>query len=75
MGLTNIQKHLIVGLRIFNVQKDAIVGILCCMDTEERQCRLMEWMSEHEGASTPQILKQVVEIRRNTMNPNEDDNE
>lgn len=62
MELTNIQKHLIVGLRIFGVEKDAIVGIVSAMETEEQQCALMEWMAENERAKTPEILKKVAEI-------------
>lgn len=64
MELTNIQKHLIVGLRIFGVEKDAIVGIVSAMETEKQQCSLMEWMSEKEGAKTPEILIKVAEISR-----------
>lgn len=55
MALTPIQKHLITGLLIFGVEKDAIVGIVSALETEEQQCRMMEWMSEHEGASTSDI--------------------
>ena len=64
MELTNIQKHMIVGLKIFNVEKDAIVGIVAAMETEEQQCALMEWMAEHEGATTSEILKIVADLCR-----------
>lgn len=67
MALTNIQKYLIAGLRIFNVEKDAIVGIVSALETEEQQCRLMEWMAEHEGATTSQILRETVEIVHSTV--------
>lgn len=40
MALTKLQKHLIVGLRIFGVENDAIVGIVSAMESEEQQCRL-----------------------------------
>ena len=62
MALSNLQKHLVDGLHIFGVEKDAILGIVSAMETEEQQCRLMEWMSEHENASTSDILGQVVAI-------------
>lgn len=62
MELTNIQKHLIFGLRIFDVEKDAIVGIVSAMETEEQQCALMEWMAENEGAKTPEILRKTAEL-------------
>ena len=64
MELTNIQKHLIIGLEIFNVEKAAIVGIVSAMETEEQQCALMEWMVEHEGATTSEILKVVADLCR-----------
>lgn len=64
MELTNIQKHLIIGLEIFNVEKAAIVGIVSAMETEEQQCALMEWMAEHEGATTSEILKVVADLCR-----------
>ena len=62
MELMNIQKHLIFGLRIFGVEKDAIVGIVSAMETEEQQCALMEWMAENEGAKTPEILRKTAEL-------------
>ena len=64
MELSALQKHLIVGLRIFDVEKDAIPGIVSAADTPEKQMRLMEWMSEHEGASTAEILKALSDIVR-----------
>ena len=64
MELTNIQKHLIIGLQIFNVEEDAIVGIVSAMKTDEQQCALMEWMAEHEGATTSEILKIVADLCR-----------
>ena len=62
MELTNIQKYLISGLRLFGVEKDAIVGIVSAMETESQQCRLMEWMAENKGVKTPEILKKVAEL-------------
>ena len=62
MELTSIQKHLIVGLRVFDVEKDAIVGIVSAMETEAQQCALMEWMAENKEAKTPEILRKVAEL-------------
>lgn len=64
MALSNFQKHLITGLLLFGVERDAIVGIVSAMETEEQQCRLMEWMCEHEGATTAQILKKTAELMK-----------
>ena len=62
MELTMAQKHLIAGLRLFGVEKDAIVGILSALPQPKQQDEMMEWMCEHEGASTAEILKKVAEI-------------
>ena len=62
MALTEAQKHLIVGLRIFGVEKDAIVGIVSALPRPEQLDEMMEWMCEHEGASTSAILRKVAEI-------------
>lgn len=62
MELSQAQKHLIVGLRIFGVEKDAIVGIVSALPKPEQLDAMMEWMCEHEGASTPEILKKVAEL-------------
>lgn len=59
MALSMAQKHLIAGLRLFGVEKDAIVGIVSALPNPEQQDKMMEWMCEHEGASTAEILKQV----------------
>ena len=75
MELSPAQKHLIRGLMILGVEKDAIAGIVAGLPEPEQLDEMMEWMCDHWGASTSQILKQVAAIRRNTMNPNEEDNE
>ena len=64
MALTWLQKHLIDGLRIFGVEKDAIVGIVLALPEPEQLEAMMEWMCEHEGATTAQILKKTAEISR-----------
>ena len=62
MALSELQKYLIVGLRIFGVEKDAILGIISAAETDDQLCEMMEWMCEHEGASTAEILKKTVEL-------------
>lgn len=62
MALTNAQKHLIDGLRIFGVEMDAIIGIVCALEKPEQQRAMMEWMCDHEGATTAEILKKTAEI-------------
>ena len=64
MQLTEAQKHLIRGLLIFGVEKDAIVGIVSILKEPEQQDAMMEWMSEHEGATTSEILRKTAELAR-----------
>ena len=59
MALTKAQKHLIAGLNIFGVEKDAIVGIVLTLERPEQQDALMEWMCQHRGATTAEILRQT----------------
>ena len=62
MELTEAQKHLINGLLLFGVEKDAIVGIASALTKPEQQDEMMEWMCNHRGATTPEILKEVANI-------------
>ena len=62
MALTQAQKHLIAGLKLFGVEKDAIVGIVSTLKKPAQQDAMMEWMCEHEGATTADILKKTAEL-------------
>lgn len=62
MALSPAQKHLIVGLRFFGAEKDAIAGIVTALPKPEQLDEMMEWMCEHEGASTAEILKKAAEL-------------
>ncbi len=62
MMLTQTQELLIDGLKVFKVKKDLIIGILLMLQEEDQQMELMEWMSNHEGATPSQILQQATEI-------------
>jgi len=62
MALTEAQKHLIRGLNIFGVEKDAIVGIVSALNTPEMQDKMMEWMCEHKGATTAETLRKTAEL-------------
>ena len=62
MELSEAQKHLILGLRIFGVEKDAIYGIVSALSEPEQQDEMMEWMCDHRNATTAQILKEVANI-------------
>ena len=64
--LTMAQEHLIAGLHIFGVETDAIVGIVSVLKTPEQQDAMMEWMCEHRGATTPEILRKTVELVKGT---------
>ncbi len=64
MELTEVQKHLISGLQIFGVEKDAIVGIMLALPNEEQQIEMLEWMRNHMGASTSEILGKTAELAK-----------
>ena len=72
MELSEAQKHLIRGLLILNVEKDAIAGIVSALPKPEQLDELMEWMGEtyggvqenQRGNTTAAILKKVAEIAK-----------
>lgn len=74
MELTEAQKHLIRGLLILGVEKDAIIGIVSALPAVEQLNELMEWMGEtycgiqenQRGDTTAAILKKVAEIANAT---------
>ncbi len=62
MALSEAQKHLIDGLKIIGVEKDAIPGIVSILNAPQRLDAMMEWMCEHKEANLSEILKQTAEI-------------
>ena len=62
MKLSETQKLLMSGLKVFGVENDLIVGIMLLLQDEDQQERLMEWMAEHEGATPETILRIATEI-------------
>ena len=62
MKLSETQKLLMSGLKVFGVENDLIVGIMLLLQDEDQQERLMEWMAEHEGAKPETILRIATEI-------------
>ena len=67
MALSEAQKHLIHGLMLFGVEKDAIVGIVSAVKTPEHLDAMIEWMCENLEASVPEILRKTAEL---TNRPN-----
>lgn len=57
MELSQAQKHLIDGLHLFGVERDAIVGIAMVLNTPEMLDEMMEWMAQHIEAGTHLDLK------------------
>ena len=64
MALTEAQKHLICGLNIFGVEKDAIAGIVSALKTPAMQDEMMEWMCKHKGATVSEILRKTAELAK-----------
>lgn len=64
MGLSMAQKHLITGLRIFGVEKDAIVGIVSMLPNPAQLDAMMEWMCQNEGAKATEVMKKATELAK-----------
>lgn len=63
-ALTKAQKHLIAGLILFGVEEEAILGIMMGLDTPKLQDSMMEYLDENRNATTSDILKKMVELRK-----------
>lgn len=59
MQLTQEQKLLIRGLKIFGCDRDETVVVMLLADTPEKRESLMEFMASHTKATPQDILKQL----------------
>lgn len=59
----DIWKELIAGLKFLGFEKDAVVGILLMIDTEEKANELIEWIiGNMETADRQRILLQAARL-------------
>lgn len=54
--MTETQELLIDGLKIFGVSKREAILLMLRMQDETQMWELMEWMTEHQGATEKEIL-------------------
>ena len=62
--LTNMEKALIAGLKIFEMQEEEIIAIMIAMDTEQKQNQLLEWMEKNPKATASEVLTEMVRITK-----------
>ena len=63
MELTETQWDLVDGLRAFGIKDSGIPAILTLLISEEAQNRMIDWMLDHEKASTQEIINKAIELR------------
>ena len=64
MELTEDQKLLIHGLKLFGVETDEMLGIMLALKTLEQQNELMLWMSDHQKATPSEIVGKTMDMIR-----------
>ena len=58
------EKLLIHGLKLFDVEADAVPGIVLSLPSPEQQDALMAWMCENREATTSEILEKTAQLVR-----------
>ena len=59
MGLSETEKMLIHGLKLFPVSKGKSMLILAMLENEEQQNEMMEYMVSHTKATEDELLEQA----------------
>ena len=73
MPLTEYEKLLVRGLKIFGCNRLEILCIGARLYTEEKQIKMMDWMCEHPEATPAQLMKLSEQIT--PLEELEDENE
>lgn len=61
MELTMTEKRLIASLKTVHIPKDAILGIMLMMNTEERQQKLIDWLTTYESiGEIPHVTSDIL---------------
>ena len=64
MALTQTEKHLINGLKVFEVEKEAILGIVAALRTEKQQWAMINYLVNNRQATQSDILLELVKIAK-----------
>lgn len=62
MELTMHQKHLILGLRLFDLTEEEQKAILLFLETEQDQVAMIDYLLENRHATKQDILTKLAEI-------------
>ena len=60
--LTMHQKHLILGLRLFDLTEEEQKAILLLLETEKEQVAMIDYLLENQHATQQDILTKLAEI-------------
>ena len=74
MELTQTQKHLALGLRLFELTEEEQEAIFLFLRTEEQQTAMVDYLLDHEHATGQDVLKELRRILR-AAKTNEDNKE
>ena len=62
MELTEAEKLLIHGLKLYNVELEDALGIMLLLNTEQMQDEMMLWMTENREATTSDLIGKAMDI-------------
>ena len=60
--LTPLQEDLIQLLKMLGVEREAVVGIMLMLKTEETQLKLLDFIDKNREADQSDILGEVIRI-------------
>ena len=62
MALTQTEKLLVRGLKIFGASEDETVSIGLLLETEEQQLEMMYWMADNPEATPSDLIGKALDI-------------
>lgn len=62
MELTEAEKLLIHGLKLYGVELEDALGIMLLLNTEQMQDEMMLWMTENRQATTSNLIGKAMDI-------------
>ena len=66
MALTQTEKFLIAGLKLFDLTEEEQESIFLMLQTEEQQVAMMDFLAANRNATQQDILWEMVRILRDT---------
>lgn len=62
MELTDAEKLLIHGLKLYGMELEDALGIMLLLNTEQMQYEMMLWMVENRGATSSDLIGKAMDI-------------